>query len=83
MDDGLRASELITDNDRDWRTYDIIRLFGDQLADRILAIPIPIHQIHDLKDGAGHTAPRLLSLILLRCISQHWCGEWSLLGSGE
>ena len=49
VDDGLWFSELIANDGRGWRTREIVHLFNSQLANRILAILIPIHKNHDLR----------------------------------
>ncbi|XP_073104377.1 uncharacterized protein [Elaeis guineensis] len=49
VDDGLWVCELITVDGRGWRASDISRLFNGQLADKILAMSILLHQSHDLR----------------------------------
>lgn len=48
-DDNLRVCDLIADDGRSWRVPDVARLFNDHLADRIFAIPIPVHRCQDLR----------------------------------
>ena len=50
---------MITIDARGWRAHNVIRLFGDQLVERILAVPISVHRRHDLRVWGRFCCPKV------------------------
>lgn len=83
MNSHLRVCNLSIVDGKSWRIPEITHLFGSQLANRILAIPIPTHRNLDLRVWGLSCPLRFLLGTSSRCVGQHQPGRLRLLGFGD